>query len=196
MARNGRIGQSVNLTVKFYDKGVLTKPYSVSDVDILDAYSGGNTLDTLTPTQVSTGEYRVTYSIPTNLVPGAYYDQWTWQAESDMASQTRTYSFRVDRAEGQRAKFKGPLFVGDPEADFFNCVTKEFIQKVVSQKIIYYSVSDKYTKTHKLYDEAIKKTVFSPVEINALILYNEPIQTATQFSIDTIYSVEAYFHYS
>lgn len=89
----------------------------------------------------------------------------------------------------------GPLFVGNREVDFFNSVTKEVIQKIVSQKIIYYSVSEKHTNVHKLYDEAIKKTVYSPVEINALVMYNEPIQTATQFSIDTVYSIEVYFHY-
>jgi hypothetical protein len=86
------------------------------------------------------------------------------------------------------------LFVDDKEIDFFNCVTKELMQKIVGQKIIYYSVSEEHTNSHRLYDEAIKKTVYTPVEINALILYNEPLQSATQFSIDTIYSLEVYFY--
>jgi hypothetical protein len=86
------------------------------------------------------------------------------------------------------------LFIGDKEVDFFNSVTKEIIQRIVGQKIIYYSISEEHTNTHKLYDEAIKKTSFVPVEVNALILYNEPVQTANQFSIDTLYSIEIYFH--
>ena len=68
------------------------------------------------------------------------------------------------------------------------------MQKIVGQKIIYYAVSEEHTNSHRLYDEAIKKTVFRPVEINALVLYNEPVQSATQFSIDTIYSLEVYFY--
>lgn len=88
----------------------------------------------------------------------------------------------------------GRLFLGSKELNFFNNITKELLQKIVEQKIIYYSVSEEHTKTHRLYDEAINKTVFRPVEINALVLFNEPIQTATQFSIDTVYSIEVYFH--
>jgi hypothetical protein len=195
MARTGRVGSNIALVVKFYINGVLTNPYSVNDVTILDASSGGNTVDTITPVNNSIGQYTATWSIPSNQQPGTYYDSWTWQGEADMTSQTRVYSFRIDGATGQKAKYGGPLFVGDREADFFNCVTKEFVQKVVSQKVIYYSVSERFTKTHQLYDEAVKKTVFAPVEVNALIMYNEPLQTATQFSIDTIYSIEVYLHY-
>jgi len=86
------------------------------------------------------------------------------------------------------------LFVGDRELDFFKLLTKELMQKVIAQKVIYYAVSEEHTNSHRLYDEAINKTVWRPVEINALVLYNEPLQTATQFSIDTIYSLEIYFY--
>jgi|SRR3990167_224587 len=88
----------------------------------------------------------------------------------------------------------GPLFVTPKEIDFFNSITKELIQRIVAQEITYYSVSEEHTKTHDLYEEAIRKTVFVPVTINALVLYDPPKQTANQFSIDTIYSIEAYFH--
>jgi hypothetical protein len=87
-----------------------------------------------------------------------------------------------------------PLFVGAKELAFFNSIGKELIQKVVSQKIIYYSVSEEHTKVDDLYKEAIRKTVYQPVEINALVLFEEPEQTVTQFSVDTIYRIEVYFH--
>jgi hypothetical protein len=87
-----------------------------------------------------------------------------------------------------------PLFVGDKETAFFDSIGKELIQRIIGQKITYYSVSEEHTKSDNLYDEAIRKTVFHSVEINALVLYNEPEQTNTQFSIDTIYSIEIYFH--
>ena len=52
------------------------------------------------------------------------------------------------------------LFIGDREVAFFNGINKELLQKIICQKIIYYSVSYEHTKTHRLYDEAVRKTVF------------------------------------
>jgi len=86
------------------------------------------------------------------------------------------------------------LFVGNREINFFNSLSKELIQKVVCQKVLYYSVSEEHTNSHRLYDEAIKKTTYRPVELNARVLFNEPNQTVGQFSIDTVYSIEVYFH--
>lgn len=86
------------------------------------------------------------------------------------------------------------LFIGSREIDFINSVTKELIQEVVGQKVIYYAVADKLTASDDLYGEAIKKTVYNPIEINALIRYNAPRQTVTQFNVDTIYNIEIYFH--
>ena len=87
-----------------------------------------------------------------------------------------------------------PLFVGDREVSFFHGINKELLQKIVQQKIIYYSVSLEHTKSHRLYDEAVRKTVFTPVEVHALILYLEPEQKVDQFSIDTVYKIETYFY--
>jgi len=86
------------------------------------------------------------------------------------------------------------LFVTQKEVNLINSLSKELIQKVVCQKIIYYSVSEEHTNTHDLYDEAIKKTVFQPVLINARVLFQNPEQTTGQFSIDTINKIEVYFH--
>jgi len=44
------------------------------------------------------------------------------------------------------------------------------------------------------FDEAVKKTVFTPVEVNALVLYEEPEQTFTKFAADTLHRIEVYFH--
>lgn len=87
-----------------------------------------------------------------------------------------------------------PLFVGSREIAFFNSINKELIQQIICQKITYYSVSAEHTNSHRLYDEAIRKTVFTPVEINAMVLYQDPQQTVDQFSIDTIYKIEVYFY--
>lgn len=84
------------------------------------------------------------------------------------------------------------MFISDKELHFIHSLSKELIQKVVNQKIIYYSVSEEHTKTNDLYKESIRKTVFKPVEVNARILFKSPQQTTTSFSIDTIYEIEVY----
>jgi len=86
------------------------------------------------------------------------------------------------------------LFVGAKELQFFNGINKEVIQKIVGQKVIYYSVSVEHTKVDELYNEAIQKTVFSPVEINALVEFGEPVQSTSNWSIDTVYTISIYFH--
>ncbi len=88
------------------------------------------------------------------------------------------------------------LFLSAKELHLFNSLNKELIQKVVQQKVIYYSVSDEHTQTNELYQESIRKTVYRPVEINARVLYKEPQQSTTKFSIDTTYSIEVYFHFN
>jgi hypothetical protein len=85
------------------------------------------------------------------------------------------------------------LFINDQEVQFFNVIAKELIQDIVGQTLTYYAVSDQLTNSDDLYGEAINKTVYLPVEINALVRYEAPAQTVTGFSIDTIYSIEIYF---
>lgn len=86
------------------------------------------------------------------------------------------------------------LFIGAKERAFFDGINKELIQRIVGQKIVYYSVSIEHTNVDELYNEAISKTVFIPVEINALIEFNEPIQSTTNYSIDTRYTISVYIH--
>lgn len=86
------------------------------------------------------------------------------------------------------------MFVGQKEVDFFHGINKELIQRIVCQKIIYYSVAVEQTNVHRFYDEAVSKTVFTPVLVDARVLYNEPEQKVDQFSIDTIYKIEVYFY--
>ena len=199
--RKGSAGGDVNLLVRFYKSGVLFDPFSVDPVEIYDASVGGTLQATLAITGTAVGVYEANWNIPLSQSAGTYYDEWDWTAVSGMISKVQRYSFTV--ISSILPSYKGPqsaestggrLFVGQPEVDFFDGITKELLQQIVGQKIIYYSVSEEHTKTDDLYDEAVSKTVYSPVEVNALILFNEPIQTATQFSIDTMHSLEVYFH--
>jgi len=196
MSRRGEIGKIITLGTRYYVNGDLYDPYAVSNVTIQTERTGGTVLATLTPTHISTGLYEIQWTIPANTPLGTLYDSWTHQATSDMAQHTRVYSFTVSAYSDASVKpsIHGPLFVGHQEVSFFNSITKELIQKIVAQRVIYYSVSDQHTKSHQLYDEAVSKIVFPPVEINALVMYNAPTQNVTKFSVDTSYSLEIYFH--
>ena len=194
--RIARVNSDAPLQLKLYSNGVLFTPYSIDPVRILDAPTGGTVLATIIPTLISTGIYEAIWSIG-SIQAGLYYDEWTWTAQNGMAAKTQTYEIRVD-AHSNRAKAgvsrTGPLFVGSRELNFFHGVNKELLQKIIRQKIIYYSVSEEHTNSHRLYDEAIRKTVFTPMEVNALVLYKDPEQTVDKFSIDTTYSIEVYFY--
>ncbi len=196
----GTVGATVTLTQKFYANGALFNPNSITSVTIYDAESGGNSVTTLTPTQQSTGVYVASWTIPAGTVPQIYYDEWIWTAVSSMDTRTQRHGFRVDGAVIPAGEMPGvnpvPLFVSSRELDFFTGINKELIQRIIGQKIVYYSVSEELTKTHSLYNEALRKTTLRPVEINALILFVDPQQTNTNFGIDTIYKIEVYFHKS
>lgn len=86
------------------------------------------------------------------------------------------------------------LFIGEREVNFYNGINKELLQKVICQKVIYYAVSEEDTHSHRLYGEALQKSVYTPVEVSALVLYQEPEQKVDQFSIDTVYKMEVYFY--
>ena len=85
-------------------------------------------------------------------------------------------------------------FVLDREIAFINAISKELIQNVVGQEIEYYSINLVQTKTHRLYQEAVKKTWSAPVKVNALVMWNNSGVTSTNFGIDAKYNTEIYFH--
>ena len=179
--------------MKFYKNGALFTPSSISDVKIYDAETAGTLIATITPVLVSTGIYSFTWT-PT-VAGGYYYDEWTWVAVSGMVSKTQRYKLLVRAGPTATGVARsGPLFVGPREVSFFNGINKELMQDIVCQKIIYYSVAIQHTNAHRLYDEAVRKTVYTPVEVNALVLYQEPEQKVDQFTVDTIYKIEVYFY--
>jgi hypothetical protein len=61
------------------------------------------------------------------------------------------------------------LFITQRELNFISDITKEIIKDVVGQKIYYYPVSEKKTKSHPVYNEALKKFYDNPIEIECLV---------------------------
>ena len=193
----GHAGSTITLETKFYNSGVLFNPSSISSVTIYDAESGGSLISTLTaPIQQSTGIYQTSWAVPVGQITGIYYERWVWTATTGMSTKTSIYSFRVQGSlvKDIFPKSAGAIFLREKELNFFNKINKELIQRIIAQKIIYYSVSEEHTNVDKLYNEAISKTVYMPVELNALINFNEPQETTTNWSIDTKYSISVYIH--
>lgn len=84
------------------------------------------------------------------------------------------------------------LFIGDRERVFFQRVATEVMECVSQQKIRYYAIDENLTPSDDLYGESTKKFTRQPLELYALILYNNPeVETGT-FSVETKYSLKLY----
>lgn len=84
------------------------------------------------------------------------------------------------------------LFIGDRERVFFQRVATEVMECVTQQKIRYFAIEENLTQADNLYGESTQKFFRQPLEVYALILYNEPtIETGT-FSSETRYSLKLY----
>ena len=101
LPRNGPINIPITLGVDFFENGQLFDPYSIQQVRIYGP-NGGTPLISITPDAYGVGQYRVTWdalSTSSSLEPGIYSDQWTWIAQSGMASKTQTYYFELTEAQ-------------------------------------------------------------------------------------------------
>ncbi len=85
-------------------------------------------------------------------------------------------------------------FITNLEVDYINVITKQLIQNVVGQSIIYYSISVDKSEIKRLYNESVKKTVARPTEINALVKYDNTQTRSIEFGLDSKYELEVYFH--
>jgi len=101
LPRNGPINVPITLGVDFFENGQLFSPYSIEVVRIYET-EGGTVLTTIAPDAYGVGQYRITWdalATSTSLLPGIYYDEWTWVAQAGMASHTQTYSFQLTNEE-------------------------------------------------------------------------------------------------
>lgn len=88
------------------------------------------------------------------------------------------------------------LFITPREYNFISDITKEIIKDVVGQKIIYYPISEIKTKTHEVYNEALRKVFDNPIVLDALV--NNEFQTETKidkFGVDAQYRIEVYLQH-
>jgi hypothetical protein len=88
------------------------------------------------------------------------------------------------------------LFIGPRELNYISDTTKEIIKDVIGQKIYYHPISELKTKTHGIYNEALKKVYDNPIALDCLIDNN--FQTDTKidkFGIDAQYKLEVFIQH-
>ena len=86
------------------------------------------------------------------------------------------------------------LFITPRELDFINDTTKELIKDVVGQKVYYYKVCPDATSIHAVYEEAVNKIFYPPIEIECRIEYQPSTVRTNKYGIEDIYKIEAFFH--
>lgn len=88
------------------------------------------------------------------------------------------------------------LFITPRELNFISDITKEIMKDVVGQKIVYYPISEIKTKTHGIYNEALKKVFDNPILLDAFVDNNFQAETKIdKFGIDAQYKIEAYIQH-
>lgn len=88
------------------------------------------------------------------------------------------------------------LFVGPRELNFISDITKEVIKDVNGQKVFYFPISEKKTKTHTIYNEALQKFYDQPIALDAFVDNNFQSDTVIdKFGIDAQYKIEVYLQH-
>lgn len=87
------------------------------------------------------------------------------------------------------------LFITQREINFISDITKEIIKDVIGQKIYYYAISEIKTKTHSIYNEALKKVFDNPLVLDALVGQSAIDTKIDKFGIDAQYQTEVYIQY-
>lgn len=86
------------------------------------------------------------------------------------------------------------LFVGQRELDFFNDISREIMKDVIGQKVFYYPIDYARTLVHDLYQEAPQKVFDHPIEIAALVKWNQSELQTGIAGHDAIRKLEVYLH--
>lgn len=82
------------------------------------------------------------------------------------------------------------LFRSKKDFEFIKRINQELIEKVVSEKITYYPISDQYSEKN-FYGESREKVYDPPVEIYALVEWEDQEIKTTEFGQDIVYNIRA-----
>lgn len=88
------------------------------------------------------------------------------------------------------------LFITPRELNFISDITKEIMKDVIGQKVYYYPISEHKTKTHDVYNEALKKVYDNPIALDAFVDNNFQTDTKVgKFGIDAQFKVEVFLQH-
>ena len=85
------------------------------------------------------------------------------------------------------------LFITPREINFINDIAKEIVKDVIGQKIYYFPISEIKSRVHDVYEESVDKIFENPIELDALVKYQEQETalpaSAADHPIDNVYIV-------
>lgn len=84
-----------------------------------------------------------------------------------------------------------PLFRGKRDIAFVKALNRELIERVIGEKITYYPISLQNSQTN-FYGESKEKIVDPPVEIYALVEWQDQEVTTTEYGQDKIYILQVF----
>jgi hypothetical protein len=85
-------------------------------------------------------------------------------------------------------------FIGKKEIAFFNAINRELIRDVVGQTVTYYQVLAEKTRANDLYNEAIQKVFAQPINISALVSFENTQEKIGTMPADSQYKLDVLFH--
>jgi hypothetical protein len=84
------------------------------------------------------------------------------------------------------------LFITPREIDYISDLTKEITKDVIGQKIYYYHVREDLTEIHDVYEEAPDKVFDPPINIDALVEWQNEEVMANRFGQEELYPITVY----
>lgn len=100
-----------------------------------------------------------------------------------------------DNKYSQAANVPPPVFLNEKERQFVKSINMEIQERLLSQQILYYPIDKKSTNFHALYGEAINKTFLPPIQIFAMVEFNnEETESPSSIGIDKINTITINFH--
>lgn len=87
------------------------------------------------------------------------------------------------------------LFITQKEINFISDISKELIKDIVSQRVIFYPISEMKSDVHGLYNESPEKVFDNPIEIECLVNSPEQKTSINLFGPEKLQTLEVYVHY-
>ena len=84
-----------------------------------------------------------------------------------------------------------PLFRSKKNLEYIRRKNKELVERVLGEKITYYAISKKFTRTN-VYGEAKEKIFDPPIEVYAMIKWKDQVIATNKFGQDVSYEVGFY----